>query len=237
MKRLVLAFALAACANDRDRDVNLVDAGGAVDARTPQLDGTAPDGPIITPPDAAPTLPSGAKRVFVTSLRYPADLRTAGGQATGRASADAICQTLADASSLGGTFVAWLSTSTSDAIDHVSGVGPWYRMDGVKVFANHANLGTTPAVAITVDETLGTPDPYFESWTGTSLGGHRSPLGSRASVTCNDWTSTAITAAVEGTLGVFGNGYGQDVGHGADWTQFGMGSCGPYARHLYCFEQ
>jgi hypothetical protein len=176
--------------------------------------------------------------VFVTSLRYPADLLSAGGKATGRLSADSICQTLADASELGGTFVAWLSTSDMDAIDHISGNGPWYRMDGVMVFANRAKLSTTAAVAINVDETLGHPDPFYETWTGTNVGGHHTPLGTRSSTTCNDWTTTTISDYISGTLGVFGNGNGADLGHGTDWTQYTIaGYCGPFARHLYCFEQ
>jgi hypothetical protein len=242
---------LAACSGgtgagtgDDDGD----DTGAPVDARSgsdgshttdamPAHDATqSPD--ASTPPDAMITPPPpGAKRVFVTSLRYPADLQSAGGKASGRESADSICQTLADASSLGGTFVAWLSTGDMDAIDHITGAGPWYRMDGVMVFANRAKLGTTPTVAINVDETLGMPDPYYESWTGTSLGGHHTPPGNRISTTCNDWTTTTISDYVEGTLGIFGNGFGQDVGRGTDWTQFTMGYCGPFDRHLYCFEQ
>jgi len=237
--RAAALVALAACgsAPATGDDVDAATDGHAIDAG--HADGHVaphPDAHITPPPDAM-TIPPNGKRVFVTSQRYPADLRTAGGQATGRASADAICQQLADASSLNGTFVAWLSTSDLDAIDHVTGPGPWYRMDGHMVFANRANLGTVPPVAITIDETLGMPDPYYESWTGTGLGGHHAPLGGRSSVTCNDWTTTVLSDAIGGMVGIFGDGFGDDVGHGPDWTEFTVGYCSPFARHLYCFEQ
>ena len=53
------------------------------DGTTTMPDGATahPDGTLPTPD--APVQPAGL-RVFVSSLRYPADLRTAGGQATGR---------------------------------------------------------------------------------------------------------------------------------------------------------
>jgi hypothetical protein len=237
--RAVALIALVACGSpSANHDVDAA-AGTDGTSDTGHADAHVaphPDAHVTPPPDAM-TIPPNGKRVFVTSQRYPADLRTAGGQATGRASADAICQQLADASALGGTFVAWLSTTDLDAIDHITGTGPWYRMDGHMVFANRANLGTVPPVAITIDETHGTPDPYYESWTGTGLGGHRAPLGGRTSVTCNDWTTTVLSDATGGELGIFGNGFGDDVGHGPDWTQFTVGYCSPFARHLYCFEQ
>src|SRR5690349_8365685 len=98
----------------------------------PDAKTVTPDGSVVVPPDAAPA----GLRVFVSSLRYSADLRSAGGQATGLASADHICQTLADAAQIGGTWRAWISTTTVHAIDHILGNGPWYRIDGALAFPN-----------------------------------------------------------------------------------------------------
>jgi hypothetical protein len=169
-------------------------------------------------------------RVFVTSLRYSADLRSAGGQATALASADHICQTLADAVSLGGTFRAWLSTSQVHAIDHIAGAGPWYRMDGELAFSNRATLGTTPLVPISIDEKGGMPDPFYEAWTGTALGGYRAPPLQRQSVTCWDWTSTIDSTQVGGVVG--------DIDDSSShWTDLATGYCSPFHRRLYCFEQ
>jgi hypothetical protein len=202
---------------------------------TPMADAavTHPDGKLVT--DAKIATPDGnvtppGLRVFVTSLRYSADLRTAGGQATGLASADKICQTLADAAAIGGTFRAWISTTAVDAVDHITGNGPWYRMDGALAFPNRATLGTTPLVPISIDEKGGMPDPFYESWTGTALGGYLAPLGSRQSVTCWDWTSTVDSTQVGGVVGDI------DV-NSASWTELATGYCSPFRRRLYCFEQ
>jgi len=236
----VIPFGLMfiACAGPGDGSPQRADADpGHPDANpgtpdAPQsIDAARPD--AARPPDAAPP----GLRVFVSSLRYPANLRAAGGGATGREGADTICQTLADAASLGGTFRAWLSTTDKDAIDHIEGAGPWYRMDGLLAFPNHAALATTPVHAIAVDEQGGTPDPYYESWTGTALGGRIMPPGTRLSVTCWDWTSTVDSPQVGGLLGVYGDVGNPDDGEGAEWTDFAVGYCSPFDRHLYCFEQ
>ena len=229
MTRAVLAALLvAACGGDGAGDGvdastnNMPDGGVRSDGRV-----TTPDGKVTTPD--ATTQPPGL-RVFVSSLRYPADLKTAGGKATGKASADAICQTLADAAGLGGTYVAWLSTSDQNAIDHVQGAGPWYRVDGAMAFPNRATLGTTPQVPIMIDEKGGTPDPFYEAWTGTALGGYLAPKGSRVSVTCYDWTSTIDSTQVGGVVGDI------DVSS-SSWTNLATGYCSPFSRRLYCFEQ
>jgi hypothetical protein len=227
VKRAVLLL-VAACGGEG--------AGDGVDASTAMPDGAVvrSDGGVVTAdgklmtPDGS-TQPPGL-RVFVSSLRYSADLRSAGGKATGKASADAICQTLADASNLGGTFVAWISTSDQNAVDHVQGNGPWYRIDGAMAFPNRATLGTTPLVPIMIDEKGGTPDPFYEAWTGTALGGYLAPKGSRLSVTCYDWTSTIDSTSVGGVVG--------DIdASGSSWTNLATGYCSPFSRRLYCFEQ
>lgn len=213
-----------------------------IDASTTGLPDAAvyPDGKLVTDakvtmPDGSVTTPDGSVtppglRVFVSSLRYSADLRSAGGQATGLASADAICQTLADAAQLGGTFRAWISTTAVDAVEHITGTGPWYRIDGALAFPNRARLGTTPLVPISIDEQGGTPDPFYEAWTGTALGGYLAPLGSRQSVTCWDWTSTIDSTQVGGVVGDIDN-------NSASWTELATGYCSPFRRRLYCFEQ
>jgi hypothetical protein len=103
-------------------------------------------------------------------------------------------------------------------------------MDGALAFPNRARLGTTPLVPISIDEMGGTPDPFYEAWTGTALGGFKAPLGTRQSVTCLDWTSTIDSTAVGGVVG--------DIdANGSTWTNLATGYCSPFARRLYCFEQ
>lgn len=211
MTRALVAL-LAACGGADSPAPSNVDAGGIANS--------VMDAPGDT---------GAALRVFVSSLRYPADLQTAGGQATGLASADHLCQTLADAVSLGGTFRAWISTSQVNAIDHITGTGPWYRIDGALAFPNHARLGTTPVVPISIDEAGGSPDPFYEAWTGTALGGYKAANGARDSVTCLDWTSTIDSETVGGVVG--------DIDDNAAWTSLAVGYCSPFSRRLYCFEQ
>lgn len=245
MRRVAVVLLAAACGGgqgDGDDVATVIDAPGtdalaldapALDARP--LDARPTDAPPPPPPiDAG--IPPGALRVFVSSQRYPANLRAAGGQSTGRAAADVLCQGLADAAELGGTWRAWLSTTDRDAIDHIQGNGPWHRLDGMRVFANHAALSTTPMAAIAIDERLQRPDPFYESWTGTAIGGRVMPPGNRLSVTCWDWTSTVDSTQVGGLLGVYGEN-GTLGGTSDDWTDYAVGYCSPFSRHLYCFEQ
>jgi hypothetical protein len=208
-------------------------APGAPDA-APGAPDAAPGAPDAAPgaPDAAPGAPDAAPglRVFVTSLRYSANLVEVAGTASAHDAGDTLCQTLADASVLGGTWRAWLSTTELDAIDHIGGDGPWYRMDGAVAFPNRASLATTPMAAIRYDEMGGAPDPFYESWTGTGVGGRMKPLDGLSSTTCVDWTSTIDSDEIQGTLGLIDE-------DGPLWTDYADGFCSPFSRHLYCFEQ
>ncbi len=190
------------------------DAGGDHDAAAPGSDGSSVD----------------HLRVFVSSQQYPANLVEAGGGATAHESADALCQLLGDAAQLGGTWRAWLSTTDIDAIDHIEGDGPWYRMDGTLLFPNHASLGVVPDAAILIDENGEQPDPFYEAWTGTAVGGRVVPLGDLDSTTCLDWSSTIDSDEIKGIVG--------DIDVDTDsWTNLADGFCSPFSRRLYCFEQ
>ncbi len=156
---------------------------------------------------------SGSKRVFITSTLY-----------TGPVAAS-ICNTVAQAAGLSGTWKPWLSfgssTPITDAIDAIKGTGPWVMLDGTTAFANHAQLATQPSAAIVVTEKMTrVPSTDDSVWTGTVNGGLHSGYD------CNDWASA---------------GYTGSLGHAADlatWTQGGGGnySCSSNAR-VYCFEQ
>ena len=76
--------------------------------------------------------------------------------------ADAKCQLAADSQLLGGTFKAWISTTSGNAIDRIADVGPWVLVDNAtKVFNNKANLQTVPLSAIWLTEANTSP-----TWTG-----------------------------------------------------------------------
>ncbi|MFO0599900.1 MAG: DUF1554 domain-containing protein [Myxococcaceae bacterium] len=159
-----------------------------------------------------------AMRVFVTSLTYQGAL---GGVSGG----DAACTLAAQAGGKGGTWKAWLSSSTASASSRMADVGPWVQvstLDGViPTFNNKANLSTTPNAQLRVDEQGNDFFSTTYAWTGTAVGGASS--GS----TCNDWT-TASSAAV-GT-------YGDGSASSPSWTAFSTTGC-DQVLPLICLEQ
>jgi hypothetical protein len=225
--------------------------GGTTDAgRGPQEDastGDAADG--ATGPDASHHEPvDGAlndgghstdggrreKRLFLTHDGWDGDLVSAAhtlglAATTGIVAADALCNRAAAQAGLGGVWVAWLSDATHDAIARVVDVGPWYRVDGAKVFDNEAALTGNPLVAIELDErgndTELTPDGGGLAnvpWTGTLANGTRSPS------TCGDWTSNS--SSTHGLVGA------NTATTQRKWTEGSLPLCDqPYP--LYCFEQ
>ena len=165
--------------------------------------------------------PVGAKRVFVTSATYTGNLKVQGGGADGLEGGDKLCQLAASAATLGGTWRAWLSSSTINAIDRIADVGPWYRLDGAKVFNNKASIVTAgPLVAIDVNEVGGTPKA--NTWTGTKKSGVFD------SFSCHDWTDEAPVNGYEGIVGI-------TVGV-TFWTESSSNPC-HLENTLYCFEQ
>jgi hypothetical protein len=157
----------------------------------------------------------------VTSATYTGNLKLQAAAADGLAGGDKLCQLAADAAQLGGTFRAWLSSKTMNAIDRIGDVGPWYRLNGPKVFANKASIVTAgPLVPIDVDETGGSP--AVNTWTGTLNAGVADAF------TCNDWTSDAPINGYEGTVGI-------TVGL-QFWTEGPSNPC-KLKNTLYCFEQ
>jgi hypothetical protein len=175
--------------------------------------------------EGGPGEPSGPLRVFASRGVYAGDLiHHVAAASDGLAAADAICQLRADAAELGGTWVAWLSSSEVDAIDRISGQGPWALLDGTVVFHNRAQLQTEPLGALDRDEFGKRQDDCFCGrvyvWTGTRAGGFRHEN------TCGDWTSR------------------QDVGrHGMSqpapsfaWTDYANDRCTD-GKRLLCLEQ
>jgi hypothetical protein len=161
----------------------------------------------------------GPKRVFVTSLTYSGELG-------GIEGANAKCQLLADAAILGGSFRAWLSTTSKSALDNVTGQGPWFYVvpddfsDG-KVFNNRANLMTRPLLALNRDELGAAVSTTEGAWTGTTLGGSIS-VGEN----CSSWTSVLGASGLTGETWSTAN----------RWTEGDLVACDEQ-RHLYCFEE
>ena len=170
-------------------------------------------------PDAAPL----GKRVFTTNAQYTGDLRTVGAGVDGLDGGDKLCASAAMNAGLGaGPWVAWLSTSTVNAIDRITSDGPWYLSDGTTlVFQNKAAILDGPAVPIDRDEHGGRPAGADNIKSGTLATGLAAPL------TCNDWTSSAFNVA-----GLTGLRSSTD----AEWTQGSAVPCSVALSRLYCFE-
>jgi hypothetical protein len=209
-----LILFMAACGGTGTGDDNM---------ELPDAGPTGTDAPAGRPDAPMPT--SGAL-VFITSNFYSGDLKTAGGGATGLEGADKLCQLHADAASLPGTFRAWLSSKTVDAIDRITGPGPWKNTHGEVVFGNRAQLQTHPLTSVGYDETGDGLYPLV--WTGTDVGREAPPeYSSSTTSTCNDWTSAS--GATPGSV------YG-DSGQGSSgaWSKNGYDGC--YETHaFYCF--
>jgi hypothetical protein len=168
--------------------------------------------------DSGSGIPDGSvtqnKRVFVTAAGYAGNF---GGIAAG----DTICNNSAVAAKLGGTWKAWLSDSKTNAIDRFDDVGPWYLLNGKKVFNSKANLATSPIVPINVNEHGANLDVYKYVWTGTKVG------GTGINVCCKDWTDNDTS----------NTGSAGDTGHNDDrWTAATVDGCW-HPFNLYCIEQ
>ncbi|HTZ17570.1 MAG TPA: hypothetical protein VMB78_03940, partial [Dissulfurispiraceae bacterium] len=158
----------------------------------------------------ARSIPSGAKRVFVTHTAYA-------GNFGGLSTADSACQSLAGSLNPQGTFVAWLSDDTYDAKDRVTSSGPWYRLDGIKVADSKADLiDGTIFTSINYDNTY-SYSPMTFAWTGTTSGGTNSTYN------CSNWGSSSVDGTAGNTSAVF------------YWTSANHFSCAASYK-LYCFE-
>jgi hypothetical protein len=167
---------------------------------------------------------SGAcwKLVFITSTTY------ATGNLNGLAGADAICQALAGAAALPGTFKAWLSTATISAASRLThSTRPYKLVDGTPVANNWTDL-TDGSLSVSIHETeSGASVSSRFIWTNTAID------GSGLTYDCLGWTSSSSSA-----LG--------DVGGSGDTTAFWTNRAPYYCdgslfgttpRALYCFQQ
>jgi hypothetical protein len=164
--------------------------------------------------DAAPPQ---VTRAFVSSAKY------FGGSIGGLATADTDCQELATAASRGLGWKAWLSTSTSNAKDHVLlGNSPITLVDGVTVVVAHGtDLIADGGIehAIDHDET-NTAVAATLVWTGTTPHGL---ISAGPGTSCHDW-------AIEDGGGLAG-GSNQTL---PTWTDDGFIACS-MNKPIYCF--
>lgn len=162
--------------------------------------------------------PSG-KRVFITRDRFNGNL---GGLTGG----DTKCADAATAAGVTGTWKAWLSSSTVNAIDRLVDVGPWVDMQGTTAFASKSAITTSgPSTALWYDE-RGMFLSSENIWTATNSQGTYQ-WGVIMAPPCDEWTSTSMQAGAR---------VGQVGRTGDAWTSHSGTTCDQTA-HLLCFEQ
>jgi hypothetical protein len=133
---------------------------------------------------------------------------------------DAICQAEADAASLPGTYVAWLSTSTVNAIDRLAGSRGWVRADGLPFVDTVADLAAGTLFAPLAVDASGAALPSMTAvFTGTLPDGTVDPF------TCQNYTTTGDLIA-----------YGVANMTSGGWTRVNASfmSCGANVP-IYCF--
>jgi hypothetical protein len=169
---------------------------GAGDARV------LPDGPN-----------AGANLVFVTSTQPLA------GSLGGIAGADAVCSERATASGLPGTYVAFVSTSTTNAIDRIAGARGWIRVDGLPFADTPADIAAGHIFyPVGLDESGAFTRTY--AVTASDATGHFDGNG------CSDFTSTVETQC---TIG-----YTRATGSEGIVDPHVLGLC-DFGASLYCF--
>ena len=160
----------------------------------------------------------GHIKVFVTNGAYTGNFP--GG--VGLVGADASCTDVATAAHLAGTWTAWLSDDTTDAIDRIFDGGTSYQLlNGTTVADSLADL--TDGILdspINRNEWGDRISGSFEVWTSTNADGTRK-MG-----TCSNWTDgTDSSTAHDGRADRFD----------AAWTDSGQTEdCDTFNR-LYCF--
>ena len=163
-----------------------------------------------------------SRLVFVTSSNHHT------GNLGGLAGADAICQALAGAAALPGTFTAWLSTTTTSAASRLThSTLPYRLVDGTLVASDWTDL-TDGSLGVPIDETesgASNGSPFV--WTNTSVNGNAQGYD------CGGWTSSS-----QSNLGEVGNANAAN----AFWTNRAPEYCdgslfGSIPTALYCYQQ
>jgi hypothetical protein len=165
---------------------------------------------------------TAARRVFVSNETY-------GGALGGHAGADATCQALATGAALGGTWMAWISDSTSSPSQRFSipTVG-YFLLDATPIATSWAALTASgPTHAIDLTETgaslASASADGSKTWTATLV------TGALGTASCSDFGSSSVSETGE---------VGHCTGTGTvNWTSaYATEEC-DVLNHLYCFEQ
>ena len=186
------------------------------DGATPQ-DSQPADAPSDASDAGVEAGPTPVTRAFVTSMRYYGD------SIGGLTAADDDCQLLATQASRGTGWKAWLSTSTTNAKDHIAlGSGNITLVDGLTVVvAKGTDLTSDAGLLHTIDhDQTGTAVAATLVWTGTDQNGL---VYAGNGAPCGDWTSSDGGAAAGGSNQT-----------SFTWTSDGIEPC-TNSYPIYCF--
>ncbi len=149
---------------------------------------------------------------FLTSSKHT-------GAMGGLTGADGICNALATTAGLPGTYLAFLSTETADAVGRIASANGWRRTDGAPfVFDRAASFGPSGTVraALDRDETGKPPTAFDGNFERTHTGSNNdgSKLNYANNDHCGDWTTTNAQVSQGGA-----------PISGRVWLAAGAGSC------------
>jgi hypothetical protein len=180
-----------------------------------------------------PVLTITHKNIFVTSQRHDGNF----GGITG---ADTFCQGLATSAGLSGTYLAWLSdTTTSPSARFAQANVPYRLVDGTTIANDWADLvDGSIQNPINLDE-YGNAAPSSMVFTFTMTDGTAGVFQSTTTncygddCHCNNWTNSNGQGSPTP-----GSAVGQTTQTNDDWTDYSYyNGCGPTGQPIYCFEQ
>ena len=172
--------------------------------------------------------------VFATSGTFNGDLKTAGHGLNGLNGADNLCQQAADSSESivpSGEYVAWLSTSTSNARDRLAPLidDGYVLPDRTTIIAaNKSDLLDGGMLNPINQDEKGATLSSDNAWTGAHFDGTSFTDVSTAE-TCNDWTTPS---GLNGVSGIYGDTGLKEM----QWNEEGTLPC-DNQLHIYCFQQ
>ncbi len=160
------------------------------------------------------------KKVFITSSVF-------NGSLGGLSGADTFCQNAADNAAVAGTYLAWLSDSTTAVKDtFIKSQHPYVLLDG-RIFAWNWNDLAVKSIStyLEIDENGATVTDE-SVWTGTLPSGES--YSTNSGEQCDNWTSEA---------GVYSGLAGRSSSGTSGWSMMmGLQLCSNSYR-LFCFEQ
>jgi hypothetical protein len=154
-------------------------------------------------------------KVFITSTSYTPGV----GGFIGISGADQECMARASAGGLSGTYVAFLSDSSTNAKDRITSSGPFYMTNGTTLVFSSKSEFFTASVPDLQDEFGATNN--LKAWTGTDR-----DTGLYAGNSCANWTSSTDQSLVN---------VGDQESVPKKWMSEGGHLCSD-SFQLYCFQ-